>query len=264
LWKTAIGIKQAEGFIRSTLTAPGHHSARNGEELAPGELVAVRAAGTMLLMEPHSEWVVLARILRPQGRKGEVLADLFTDFPERFTQRPQVWLAPQGYADAHGPLPGGVTRAEVAAHWLPTGKNAGRIVLHFSGVDSIEQAGKLAGKEVLVPLTERLPLDADQTYVSDLMGCTVYDRDQPLGVIEDVQFPTSPDGSRRLEDAAPLLAVLSPDGSEILIPFARAYLVELDVAAKIVRMTLPEGLAELNRQVHRATEEIERQTETSD
>jgi len=207
----------------------------------------------MHLMDPLPSWVVLARILRPQGRKGEVLADLFTDFPERFAQHPQVWLAPPGYAGAQGP--GVAQEAAVATHWLPLGKNAGRIVLHFAGVDSIEQAEKLAGKEVLVPLAERLPLDAGDVYVSDLVGCTVYDRDRSLGVVEDVQFPTTPDGSRRLEDAAPLLAIASPEGDEILVPFAKAYLVELDVSAKTLKMTLPDGLAELNRQVHRATEE---------
>ena len=53
----------------------------------------------MSLMESASQWIVLAHILRPQGRKGEVLADLFTDFPDRFSQHPRVWLAPAGFAD---------------------------------------------------------------------------------------------------------------------------------------------------------------------
>src|ERR1019366_10312555 len=200
-------------------------------------------------MESTSQWVVLALILRPQGRKGEVLADLFTDFPERFDEHSNVWLAPQGFADS--PLADASDKsklqpAEVTSHWLPVGRNAGRIVLQFTGVDSIEQAEKLAGKEVIVPLAERLPLDSDAAYISDLVGCTVYDRETSLGVVDDVEFPTSPDGLRRLEEAAPLLTILSTEGNEILLPFVKAYLVSIDVSAKTIRMALPEGLTEIN------------------
>jgi 16S rRNA processing protein RimM len=197
-------------------------------------------------MEPTSRWIVLAHLLRPQGRKGELLADLLTDFPERFGQHPRVWLAAQGAADRAGSDAASMEQAEVVSHWLPVGKNAGRIVLGLAGVDSIEQAERLAGKDVLVPISERLPLDPGAAYISDLVGCTVYDRGVALGVVDDVQFATSPDGSRRLEEAAPLLAVRSPDGDEILVPFASAFLLELDVAGKVIRMTLPEGLAEIN------------------
>ena len=206
-------------------------------------------------MESASQWIVLAQILRPQGRKGEVLADLFTDFPDRFDSQPRVWLAPAGFADSPAaqslptdPLPAPLQQAAVASHWLPTGRNAGRIVLHFVGVDSIEQAEKLAGREVLVPLAERHPLDDDAAYISDLIGCTVYDHDRPLGTVASVDFPTTPDGARRLDEAAPLLVIVSPTGDEILIPFARAYLVSLDPVAKSIRMSLPVGLAEINLQ----------------
>src|ERR1039457_5367071 len=121
-----------------------------------------RDAGTMHSMESASQWIVLAHILRPQGRKGEVLADLFTDFPARFGQHPRVWLAPPGFADAAltGPQnsvaqAAAAVPAEVVSHWLPLGRNAGRIVLGFVGVDSIEQAERLAGKQVVVPLVDR-------------------------------------------------------------------------------------------------------------
>ena len=208
-------------------------------------------------MEPTSHWIVLAHILRPQGRKGELLADLFTDFPERFAEHRNVWLAPQGFADqAANASRASAQPAEVASHWLPVGRNAGRIVLHFAGVDTIEQAEKLAGKEVLVPLTERLPLDPGAAYISDLVGCAVYDRGVALGVVDSVEFPTTPDGTRRLEEAAPLLAITSPGGDEILIPFANAFLLELDVASKTIRMALPEGLAEINQQGRRPDSEV--------
>jgi 16S rRNA processing protein RimM len=200
-------------------------------------------------MESASQWIVLAHILRPQGRKGEVLADLFTDFPERFDEHPRVWLAPLGFADqtVTGSAGAAAEPVEVASHWLPMGKNAGRIVFHFAGTDSIEKAELLAGKDVLVPLTERMPLEAGAAYVSDLIGCTVYDRGQALGVIESVEFPTTPDGSRKLQEAAPLLAVKSPEGDEVLVPFVNSFLQDIDLDAKSIRMVLPEGLAEINR-----------------
>lgn len=203
-------------------------------------------------MDTAPQWIVLAQILRPQGRKGEVLADLFTDFPDRFDQHPRVWLAPPGFADRASadsvvPVPTAPPEpAEVASHWLPVGRNAGRIVLQFAGVSSIEQAEGLAGKEVIVPLAERLPLDPGAAYISDLIGCTVYDGGLALGIVDSVQFPTSPDGSRRLDEAAPLLTVTSPEGAEILVPFASEFLLNLDVAAKSIQMALPEGLSEIN------------------
>jgi 16S rRNA processing protein RimM len=197
-------------------------------------------------MDSASQWIVLAHILRPQGRRGEVLADLFTDFPERFNEHPQVWLAAPGLGEGSTDQPADVKPAEVAAHWLPVGRNAGRIVLHLAGIDTIEKAEQLAGKEVVVPAEERVPLETGAEYISDLVGCTVYDHDRPLGVVDSLQFPTTSDGSRRLEEAAPLLVILAADDEEILIPFAKAFLIDLDVAAKSIRMELPEGLAEIN------------------
>lgn len=201
-------------------------------------------------MKSAPQWVVLAHILRPQGRKGEVLADLFTDFPERFDKHPNIWLAPAGFAESSAlgeANDSSLPTAEVAEYWLPVGKNAGRIVLKFADSETIEQAEKLAGKEVVVPVTERLQLDADAAYISDLIGCTVFNRDHPIGTVEDVEFAMTPDGSRRLEDAAPLLTIASPEGNEILIPFAKAYLLELDTVRKAIRMALPEGLVEINQ-----------------
>jgi 16S rRNA processing protein RimM len=205
-------------------------------------------------MDSAPQWIVLAQILRPQGRKGEVVADLYTDFPERFDGQPRVWLAPPGFADQPSADTKATQPAEVISHWLPVGRNAGRVVLHFAGVDSIEQAEKLAGKEVVVPATERVPLEPGAAYISDLVGCTVYDRDRALGIVDAVQFPTSPDGARRLEEAAPLLSIQPPEGDEILVPFANAFLLELDVAGKTIRMALPEGLAEINLPNHPAAE----------
>lgn len=188
-------------------------------------------------------WIVLAHLLRPQGRKGEVLAELFTDFPERFEDQKRVFLAAPGFAgdEAEARL------SEVAAYWLPVGKNEGRVVLHFAGIDTISDAEAIAGLDVLVPREERVPLDDDSVYISELIGCTVYDGALSVGIVEDVQFAMTADGGRRLEDAAPLLAVRSREGDEVLVPFAKAFLVAVNPAAKRIDMTLPQGLIEVNR-----------------
>lgn len=190
-----------------------------------------------------SSWIVLAQILRPQGRKGELLAELFTDFPDRFEEQKRVFLAPPDFS---GPS-SEATSVEVAAFWLPVGKNEGRIVFQFVGIDSISDAEAIAGKEVIIPQEERLPLDDEAIYISELVGCTIYDNGVIVGIIEDVQFPSTPDGTRRLTDAAPLLEVRSPDDYEILIPFVKAFLVVLDTHNKLIEMTLPSGLLEVNR-----------------
>ena len=195
-----------------------------------------------------TNWTLLARILRPQGRKGEVLAELFTDFPERFTTRPDIWLAPNGFSEGSGKMDANTEPqpAKVTHHWLPVGRNAGRIVLHLAGVDSISAAEQLGAKEVVVPSDLRMPLEDGAVYISDLVGCTVYDRAEVLGAVEDVQFATTPDGTRRLDDAAALLVIQSPGRTELLIPFVNAYLREVDTAGRIIRMELPPGLTNVN------------------
>jgi 16S rRNA processing protein RimM len=195
------------------------------------------------MTQSTSAWIVLAHLLRPQGRKGELLAELFTDFPERFEDRRRVFLAPTGFDGDEVEA----RAAEVVGFWLPVGKNEGRVVLQFAGIDTISDAETIAGLDVIVPREERLSLEDESVYISELIGCTVYDRARRVGVVEDVQFAMTADGGRRLDDAAPLLAVASGDGDEILIPFAKAFLVRVDTEAKRIEMTLPEGLIEVNR-----------------
>lgn len=189
------------------------------------------------------KWVVLAHLLRPQGRKGELLAELFTDFPERFDGGCRVLLAAPNFVGNKAEA----QEIEVMSSWLPVGKNEGRVVLQLAGVDTISAAERIAGQDVIVPFEERLPLDDESSYISDLVGCTVYDGGMVVGVVEDIQFPSTADGARRLDEAAPLLSVMSPDGNEVLIPFAKVFLVLVDVESQRIEMNLPPGLVELNR-----------------
>ena len=179
-------------------------------------------------------WVWLARIRKTQGRKGEVLAEILTDFPEKFAERKRVWLLSQAGTE-------GETAREVAldSHWLNKGQTGG-IVLHFAGVDSIDEAEKLRGLVVAIPRAERVALGEDEVYVGDLIGCQLVDvaPEVPrlIGEIEDVD-----------RDAGPvaLLVVKGAGGEEILVPFAKAFLRRIDLDGKRVEMALPEGLIEV-------------------
>jgi 16S rRNA processing protein RimM len=179
--------------------------------------------------EETEQWVWLARIRRPQGRKGEVFADILTDFPEKFAERRRLWLLREGA----GSIPHEVT---LVNHWL----HKGGVVLHFSGIDSISDAETLSNLVVAIPLTERAALGEDEVYVGDLIGCALVDvapaEPVEVGEIEDVDRTAGP---------VALLIVRGAAG-EVLVPFAKNYLRSIDLAAKRVEMALPEGLTDLN------------------
>ena len=114
------------------------------------------------------------------------------------------------------------------------------LVLKFAGVDSISEAEALIGCELQVPRSERAQLESGWNYVSDLVGCVVFDSGREIGKIEDVQFGAG---------EAPLLIVVSRLGAgrkHYEIPYAEAYLKNVDLERKQIQMQLPEGMLELN------------------
>jgi 16S rRNA processing protein RimM len=173
-------------------------------------------------------WVLLAHIVRPQGRHGEVLADIFTDFPEHFAQRKRLFLRPP----ANGPA-GAMREVKVVSHWL----HKGRVVLKFAQVDSMAEAENLRGFDLVIPREERMPLSGDAVYVSDLLGVRVIDVSRggstDAGEITDVE-PEGPGPA--------MLVIRTLAGEELLIPFVRAYLRKMDLEGKRLEMDLPEGL----------------------
>jgi 16S rRNA processing protein RimM len=192
-------------------------------------------------MRPEtSRWIVLAHLIRPQGRKGELLAELFTDFPDRLVGREGLLLARPGFdADAEQSR-----IARVTSSWLPVGKNKGRIVLKLEGVNTISEAEALMGFDLITADDLRLPLDGESVYISDLIGCILYDGAIEVGTIEDIQFPSSLDGAR-IPDAAALLEIKSEAG-EVLIPFVKDFLQTMDLPGKRIVMNLPPGLVTVN------------------
>jgi 16S rRNA processing protein RimM len=192
-------------------------------------------------------WALLAHLVRPQGRNGEILADLLTDFPERFVERKRLFLVPSETSP--------VSKAEVYSpreiiledHWL----HKGRIVFKFSGVDSINDAETLRGLNVAIPVEERAPLEDGAVYISDLIDCVVMDL---AGEVE-VRVGRIVDVDRN----ASLLVVEGAKREEILIPFAKAYLVNIDLSAKRIDMRLPAGLLEINAPLSEEERAVQKQ-----
>src|SRR3954464_20281 len=168
------------------------------------------------------EFITIARVAKTQGRHGEVAAELHTDFPEKFAERKKLFaLAADGER----------RKLQLEEFW----PHKSYVVLKFAGVDSITDAEALVGCEIQVPREQRAALDAG-AYVSDLVGCEVFDRERPVGTVKDVQFGA---------DEAPLL-VVAQGSKEILIPFAQEFIAGIDIEGKRVEMTLPAGMLELD------------------
>ena len=153
---------------------------------------------------------------------------MHTDVPDRFRQNMRLWaLAKDGQ------------RREVTVEDLWPHKSF--LVLKFQGIGTISDAEPLVGAELQLPRSERAQLEPGWTYLSDLIGCTVFDGQREIGEIEAVQFGAG---------EAPLLVVRSKEQPDARlpyeIPFAEAYLEKLDLEQRQVRMKLPEGLLDVN------------------
>ena len=170
------------------------------------------------------ELLAVARVAKTRGVRGEVAADLLTDFPERFDELERlIALKPSGEREV----------LTIEEHWL----HGGRIVLKFEGYDTPEAAAALVGYELTVPETEAVELEEGEFYDWQLAGCrveTIEGRD--LGTVRELM---------RAGGDAPLLVVRSDEGKEHLIPFAESICVEIDMERKLIRVDAPDGLLEM-------------------
>lgn len=176
--------------------------------------------------------VTLARILRPWGRRGEVAAEILTDFPERLTTMGEAWLASELSAPR---------RISVLSSRI----HLGQAIFQFAGVETISDAEALRGLEVQIPLDDRISLGPGHYYITDLVGCQIWQQDAaaPLGVVEDVQGAGAEQGRARPES---WVLVVTAAGRELLIPLAAEICTCIDTAGKRIDVCLPEGLLELN------------------
>jgi len=189
---------------------------------------------------PQSASVTVARILRPLGRRGEVACEILTDFPQRFKTLK--------FAELRG-VRGEPRRVGIRSCWLSQSRG-GQAIFLFEGSDSINDAEKLVGLEVQIPLSDRMSLPAGSYYITDLAGCEVREAlvrspagesgGAAIGLVRDVQIPGDNVAG------TPILVVDSPNG-ELLIPLAQDICVRVDTAARMIEVVLPEGLRDLNK-----------------
>ncbi len=192
-------------------------------------------------MDTNGEFITLARVVKTQGRHGEVAAEMHSDVPGRFAAGMKLFALPKLRSERQDAerVAENAPRHELQVEDLWPHK--GLIVLKFRGVDSMSDAELLIGSELQVPSGERANLETGWTYVSDLIGSKVLDHGYEIGRIEDVQFGAG---------EAPLLIVANA-GKKFDVPFAEAYLLGIDRdgadrTQRQVRMNLPEGMLEVN------------------
>ena len=169
-----------------------------------------------------SELVIIARAVRPRGLKGEIVAELLTDFPDRFEDVEElVLVSPNGER----------TTKRLEAYWFQND----RVILKLAGYDDVETAKELVGFEFAVPESERVPLPADHYYDWELEGCTVKVGAESIGTVKSVLKTGGTE----------ILVVADESSKERLIPFADSIVVKVDAAAKTIIVDPPEGLLDL-------------------
>lgn len=174
-------------------------------------------------------WVAIARLDRTRGNRGELAAESLSSHEDRFTGLRGVTLfGAEGFPD--GPQHRTVERV-----W----KHGSRLIFKFEGVDTISDAEQLRGAEVRIPLSERPELPGGEYYHSDLVGCEVMEAGSGRSLGKVVAFVE--------EGGNGLLQVEKPGGPELLIPFAKAICLEIDIERRRIAVEMPEGLLELNQ-----------------
>lgn len=162
-------------------------------------------------MGPPLKLVVIARLTRARGNKGELAALALSKHPDRVKS---VFVNEK-------PM-------DVERTWM----HGDELIIKFRGVDTISDAEKLAGAEVAIPLEQRAALGEDEYYQSDLIGCEVFDDGgRSLGVVTDFEETSG----------APLLHI-----GDLLIPFAKSICVQIDPPNRRIVVSLPDGLLDLN------------------
>jgi 16S rRNA processing protein RimM len=169
-------------------------------------------------------FIAIARIVRTRGNRGEVLADLYTDFPARFDSLEDVWLEwPDGSRESG--------RLEDA--W----EHKGHQVLKFEGIDSISAAERLAGAWLMVELANAVALPEGTYFDHDLVGCAVCSLNgENLGTVKEI-----------LRIAGNNQLVIAGKQGEFMLPAVEGICREVSVEKKRILVELPEGLIDLNK-----------------
>lgn len=170
------------------------------------------------MSEPEAAVVAVALLGKTRGNRGEITAVALSSKPERFQNLKTVRLS------------GHDAPFEVEETWF----HSGTLIFKFRGVDTISDAERLSGAEVRIPVSERLPLEENEYFQSDLVGCDVVERKTGKALGRVTAWEDS--GGH---------GILVVNG-KLMIPFARSICVDIDPAARRIAVELPEGLLDLN------------------
>jgi 16S rRNA processing protein RimM len=167
--------------------------------------------------------IVVAHIVKVRGLRGEVVADLLTDFPDRFAGLKSLI----GISSS-----GGKRSLQIEEQWF----HGNRLVLKFAGFDSIEEAKELVDYDLAVPTEDRVELPDDIFYEWELIGCRVETiGGEAIGVATEIMRT----------GGVEIMKVVDETGRDRLIPMASDIVVEIDKEQKLIRIDPPEGLLEL-------------------
>lgn len=167
-------------------------------------------------------WLNVGKVVNTHGVRGEVRVWPQTDFPDvRFKAGSRLMLIPP-------------ERGEPVSVEIQSAREQKNVyVLKLKGFDDINQVEKFKGWELKVGAADRVPLSEGEYYVRDIVGCTVVtDEGETLGAITDVLAPGAND----------VWVVRRPKGKDVLLPVIDDVVLEVDVAAKRVKVRLMEGL----------------------
>ncbi|HET7114146.1 MAG TPA: ribosome maturation factor RimM [Pyrinomonadaceae bacterium] len=174
------------------------------------------------MSEPGSDLVLIARAVKTHGLKGEVVAELLTDFPERFEDLEELVLVSPGGEQKTG---------SIEDFWF----QKDRVVLKVAGYDDVDAAKQLIGYEFGVPESDRVQLEADEFYDWELEGCTVKVGEESIGQVRSVMKT----------GGAEILVISDETGTERLVPLAAPIVVKIDPEGKTIVVDPPEGLLDL-------------------
>jgi len=167
------------------------------------------------------ELVAVARVVRTRGLKGEVVAEILTDFPERFELLDVITAVRES---------GERLDLKIEKFWFQNG----RVILKFDGLDSVESGETLRNVEICVPESEAVELEEGEYFDWELAGCKVETiNGEVIGEVREL-----------MRTGGTELLVVAGETKEYLIPFANAICVEVDIENKLIRVDPPEGLLE--------------------
>jgi 16S rRNA processing protein RimM len=171
--------------------------------------------------------VLIGRLLRARGIRGEIVGELDSSEPGREERLQEITLE----------LGERTKLVRIERVWSNPAIYEGRPVFKFAGIDSMTDAETWQGAGILVSEEDVAKPEEGAYSFADLVGSRVVQlvSGEPVGVVEAVAEYGGP----------PLLQVRTPDGREVLIPFARSICKEIDPAAKTIGVELPDGLLEL-------------------